>query len=64
MYHHTKFEPPNAFHKIHVNVQSCIRSTIIFIQILQLFGQANPKNPENVISIKYRKKGSNVCLFA
>ena len=61
MYLHTKFEPPNAINEIYVNVQSCIRSTIIFIKILQLLGQANPKNAEIVISTK---KGRNICLFA
>ena len=42
MYHHAKFELSNGFHKIYMNVQSCIMSTVININILQLFRQANP----------------------
>ena len=51
-YHHTKFELPKAIHKIYMNVQSCIMSTIIFISILQFFRQENPLNAKIVISIK------------
>ena len=47
MYHYTKFELLNAFNKIYIDVQSCIISTIIFFNILQLFRQANPKKCQN-----------------
>ena len=44
MYLHTKFELPNAFYKNYMNVQSCIMSTFISINIVHLFRQTNPQN--------------------
>ena len=49
MYHHTKFEPPTALTKMYMNVQSCIMSTIISVNIFQFFRQTNPKNAKIVI---------------
>ena len=34
MYHHTQFELPNAFHKNYMNVQSCIMSAFVSINIV------------------------------
>ena len=44
MYHHTKFEHPNAFHKNYMNVQSCMMSTFISINNVHFFRQTNPQN--------------------
>ena len=63
MLHHTKFEPPNAFHKIYVNVQSCVRSMIIFIKILQIFGQANPKKIRNCDFDKITQKRKVMFVY-
>ena len=46
MYHHTKFEVPNAFHKNYMNIQICIMSTSMSINIVHLFRQLNPKMPK------------------
>ena len=43
MYNHNKFELPSAFHKIYMNVQSCIMLTFISTNIVQLFSQTTPK---------------------
>ena len=56
MYHHTKFELPNTFSKNNMNVQSCIMSTFISVNILHLFRQTNPQNAKIEISIKLGKK--------
>ena len=50
MYHHTIL--PNAFHKNYMNVQSCIMSTFISINIVHFFRQTNPQNAKIKISIK------------
>ena len=47
MYHHTKFELPNAFHQIYMNVQSCIMLTFISINVVHLFCQINPPKCQN-----------------
>ena len=52
MYHNTKFDLPNAFHKNHMNVQSCIMSRFISINIVYLFCHTNPQNAKIEISIK------------
>ena len=54
MYHHTKLELPNAFHKnyMYMNSQSCIMQTFISVIIVPLFSQANPRNAKIEISIK------------
>ena len=64
MYHDTKFELPNAFHKNYMNVQNCIMSMFIPINIVHLFCQTNPQNAKIEISIIRQKNGNNVCLFA
>ena len=64
MYHHTKFELTNAFHKNYMNVQICIMSTFISINIVHLFRQTNPENAIIEISIKKAKNGNNAYLFA
>ena len=46
MFNYTKFPLPNAFQKKYMNVQRCIVSTIMYINILQLFRQTNPKMPK------------------
>ena len=53
MYHHTKFELPNAFHKNYMNVQSCIMSMFLSFNIVHLFRQTNPQNAKIENSIKY-----------
>ena len=55
MYHHTKFELPNAFQKNYMNVQSCMMSTFISINIVHLFRQTNPKNAKIEISLELGK---------
>ena len=64
MYHHTKFELSNAFHKSYINVQICIMQTFISVNIVHLFSPANPQNAKIEILIKQAKNGNNVCLFA
>ena len=64
MYYHTKFVLPNAFHKKYMNVEICIMSTFISINIVHLFCQTNPQNPKIEISIRQSENGKNVCLFA
>ena len=47
MYHHTKFELSNAFHKSYINVQICIMQTFISVNIVHLFSPANPQKCQN-----------------
>ena len=49
MYHHTKL--PSAFYKKYINIQSCIMSTFMSINIVQLLRQTNPNNTKIVIAI-------------
>ena len=46
------FKLPNAFHKIYMNLRSCIMATIIYNNSWQFFRQANPQNAKIVVSIK------------
>ena len=52
MYHQTKFELPIAFHKNYMNVQSCVMSTFISINIVHLSRQTNPQSAKIEISMK------------
>ena len=52
MYHQAKFELPIAFHKNYLNVQSCVMSAFISINIVHIFRQTNPQSAKVEISIK------------
>ena len=52
MYYRTDFELPNASHTSYMNVQICIMSAFMSINIEHLFRQTNPKNAKIEISIK------------
>ena len=65
MYHHIKFQLPDAFHQNYMNVQSCIISTFISINILHLFLQTNFQNAKIAISMKHLVRDSfrNETIF-
>ena len=54
IYHHTKFELPGAFDKIYkiLTVQTCIMSTFMSLNIVQLFHLTNMQDAKILISVK------------
>ena len=64
MYHHTKFKLPCAFHEKYMNVQICIMSTFVPINIVYLFPSNQYQKLKNHNFDKIGKTGKGVSLFA